>query len=196
LLSAATRERLLERCLCTKYNTPSRSDRRLTVVCEMHVGKVSCRLTLDESEGVVLCNRDAGPHKDHKPRTVISPIDAERPLQKRVAGSAWSGHPTNERLHSSAFGSTLSTRRKGRLFTKRNEITRLSSELRCPHAYRIQRGVGLPVIDLVFSLTAPGTADDNAAWPSKAASCRHSRDSASRSRTSRDMTPYYVRARP
>jgi hypothetical protein len=118
----------------------------------MHVGKVSCRLTLDESEGVVLCNRNAGPHQVHKPRTVISPIDADRPLQKQVAGSAWSGHPPNESLHSSAFGSTLSTRRKGRLFTKRNEITRLSSELRCPHAYRIQRGAGLPVIAWSFLL--------------------------------------------
>ena len=122
------------------YDTPSQSHRRLAVVCEVHVGKVSCRLTVDdESEGVVLCDRNAGPHNIHKRHRNQS--NRRRPrqrlLQKRVAGS---GHSPSESRHSNAFGSSRSTRIKGRLFRKDvrkiEEIVRLSSELRCPDAYR------------------------------------------------------------
>ena len=65
LLLTPIRERLLKRRLCTEYavqKAPSQSDWRLAVVCEMHAGEVSCRLTLaHENEGVVLCGRKCRP---------------------------------------------------------------------------------------------------------------------------------------
>lgn len=86
------------------------------------------RLTSDdESEGVVLCDRNAGPHNIHKRHCNQS--NRHNPRQD-YPKNEWLGqdYPPNESRHSNAFGSSFSARRKGRLFYKdvrKMEQTRL-----------------------------------------------------------------------